>query len=171
VIRQVKFKNKSMNNITAAPGMPTKQNNVLKVIGIALGLFVLAVAGIIYMVFQLGSAPIKAGGEFLEKLSTGKTSEAYQSASLQFKQSVSEEDFQLFLESYPVLTRVQDTSFNSFQIENKFASISGIITATDGQVSPVTIQLVDENNGWKVLNIDLNPPTSSPNSDDLETDF
>jgi hypothetical protein len=36
--------------------------------------------------------------------------------------------------------------------------LSGTITGKDGQVSPINMQLVNENNAWKVLSVDLNPP-------------
>jgi hypothetical protein len=162
-----------MNNPIPFGPQTARKTNWLKIIGLAILVFVLGIVGIIALVFQLGSAPMKAGSDFLTLLASGKTAEAYQSASIQFKQAVPEDDFQYFLESYPILTRVKTPSFNSFSVENNtFATISGTLTGTDGQVSPISIQLVNENEAWRVLNVDLNPPAREKDSVslDLESD-
>lgn len=159
-----------MNNPIPYGPQPARKTNWLKIIGLAILVFVLGIVGIIAMVFQLGSAPMKAGSDFLTLLASGKTAEAYQSASIQFKQTVQEDDFEYFLESYPILTRVKTPSFNSFSIENNtFAIITGTLTGTDGQVSPISMQLVNENEAWRVLNVDLNPPARE--KDTASSDF
>lgn len=143
-----------------------KKRNWLKIILIAaLGLFAF-VAIIITFVFSLGSAPMKAGENFLKQLSSNQVREAYASASIQFQQSITEEQFNEFLAAFPVLTKMETVSFSAFEIENNvLATVRGTITGTDGQVAPITMQLVNENDQWRVLNLDLNPPPSSSFAD------
>lgn len=139
-----------------------KKRNWLKILGIAAIVLVVFVAGIIALVFSMGAAPMKASEKFLTELSSNQVDQAYESASIQFKQTVTRDKFDEFLAAYPVVTKVKTPSFNSFSIENNtLATVSGTVTATDGQVSPITLQLVNENNEWRVLNFDLNPPPTS----------
>ena len=150
---------------TEIPGVTHKKRNWLKIILIAVVVFIAFVALIIGCVFSMGAPVMKSGEQFLTQLSSGQVDQAYESAAIQFKQTVSRDQFDQFLAGYPVMTKVKSASFNSFNIENNnFGTISGTITATDGQVSPITMQLVNENGGWKVLNMDLNPPAANTES-------
>lgn len=125
-------------------------------IGIIIVAFLAFVGLIIGCVFSLGRPVMQSGETFLMMLSAGKTDMAYESAAIQFKQEVSRETFDAFLKEFPIATKVKTVSFNQFSIENDiFASISGTITATDGQVSPIYMDLVKENDGWRVLYIDF----------------
>ncbi len=158
-----------MDTQASQPG-PTlsapKKRNWLKILGIAAITLVVFAAGIVALVFSMGAAPMKASEKFLTELSSNRVDQAYESASIQFKQTVTREKFNEFLAAYPVVTKVKTPSFNSFSIENNtLATVSGTVTATDGQVSPITLQLVNENNEWRVLNFDLNPPPASTVSD------
>ena len=162
-----------MDNVTGKDST-LKKHNWLKIIGLSVLGFVVFVIAIIALVFQAGSAPMKASETFLMQLSSNQIEPAYESASIQFKQSVTKGKFLEFITSYPVLTRVEKSSFNSFNIQNdSFATVSGIIKATDGQISPINLQLVNENGAWRVLNLDLNQPAPTTDStvstsDDLD---
>ncbi len=152
-----------------APGQPDnptapKKTNWLLIVGICFGGLIAMVAGIIALVFWAGGPTLKTGETFLTQLSSNQVDTAYDSGSIEFKNTVSKEQFNGFLVQFPVLTKVKSTSFNSFSIENNFATISGTITATDGQVAPITMQLVNENGQWRVLNLDLNPPAPDTSS-------
>ena len=154
-----------MDTLVPQPG-PTlsapKKRNWLKILGIAAIVLVVFVAGIIALVFSMGAAPMKASEKFLTQLSSNQVDQAYESASIQFKQTVTRDKFDEFLQAFPIVTKVKTPSFNAFNIENNtLATVSGTVTATDGQVSPITLQLVNENNEWRVLNFDLNPPPAS----------
>ncbi len=152
-----------MSTATGGPVSP-KKTNWLKIILIAVAALIIFVAGIIALVFSVGSPALKASETFVVQLSSNQVDTAYDSASLQFKQVVTKEQFNAFLEQFPVLKKVQKVSFNSFTIENNFANVSGSITATDGQVSPINLQLVNENDQWRVLNLDLMPKAPEQNA-------
>lgn len=143
----------------AVQGAAPKKRNWIKIILIAVAIFIGFVALIIGCVFSMGGPVMKSGESFLMMITAGKTDLAYESAAIQFKEEVSRETFDAFLAEYPILTKVKSVSFNQFSIENDvLASLSGTIVGTDGQVSPINMSLVKENDGWRVLYLDLNAP-------------
>jgi len=128
------------------------------IIGIIIVAFIAFVGLIIGCVFSMGGPAMKAGELFLTQLSSGKVDQAYESAAIKFKETVSKDVFNSFLKDYPIATKVKSVSFNSFSIENGTADLQGTVTGTDGQVSPVNMRLLDENNAWRVLYVDFMTP-------------
>ena len=143
---------------TEIPGVTPKKRNWIKIVIIAVVVFIAFAALIISCAFSMGAPVMKSGEVFLTQLSSGQVDQAYESAAAEFKQTVSREQFDAYLANFPVLGKVKSTSFSSFKIENNFGQAAGTITAADGQVSPIAMQFVNENGAWKVLSLDLNPP-------------
>jgi len=123
---------------TEIPGVTPKKRNWIKIVIIAVVVFIAFAALIISCAFSMGAPVMKSGEVFLTQLSSGQ--------------------FDAYLANFPVLGKVKSTSFSSFKIENNFGQAAGTITAADGQVSPIAMQFVNENGAWKVLSLDLNPP-------------
>lgn len=135
-----------------------KKATCLKIAIIVLAVLVVLVIAIFLLVSTAVSAPRKASEDFLAKLSDNQVEQAYNSASGQFKQEVSTDQFKTFLEQFPILTKVKTSNFDSINVENNStARVSGIIATADGEVSPVELNLVNENDTWHVLNLNLNP--------------
>jgi hypothetical protein len=169
---QVNSKN---NGVIPSSNSVKINHSPLKIIGIVLGgllAFAAMVGLIIGLVFSMGSAPMKASEQFLGLLSSNQIDQAYDSTSIQFRDAVSKDTFQAFLEQYPILKKEKKTSFTAFNVQNNTqATVGGTMTAADGQISPVSIQLVNENEQWRVLNIDLNPPVVTTTVDTSSTDL
>jgi hypothetical protein len=133
-----------------------KKRNWLMIIGIIIVAFIAFVGLIVGCVFSMGKPVMLSGETFLRQITAGNVQQAYESAGIQFKQNVTRENLDGFLKKYPVVTKVKTISFNEFSIENDtMATLSGTITATDGQVAPLHMRLVKENDGWRVLYFDV----------------
>jgi flagellar basal body-associated protein FliL len=161
--QQIIFLKETMNMMPTppgqplSPGQPAKKSNALLIVSISVVVFVAMIAGFINMILSLGSPTMKASDLFLSQVAAGQIDMAYESASIQFKQEVSKADFAGFLDKHPMLKKFKSSSFNSFNIQNNFATVSGTITATDGQVSPIEVNLINENGAWHVEAVNLNP--------------
>jgi hypothetical protein len=145
---------------TGGPAAP-KKNIVLMVVLIVIGVFIALGIGIFALVFSIGSPALKASDTFVMQLSGNQVDSAYDSTSSLFKKTVSKDQFNGFLEQYPVLKNIKTTSFTSFSIVNDQATVSGTMKTGDGLGSPITLNLVNEDGTWKVLSMDLNPPAQS----------
>jgi len=142
-----------------APAAPHKKRNWLMIVGIAIVAFIAFVGLIIGCVFSMGGPAMKAGEDFLKQLSSNQVDKAYESAAIDFKQNVPKDAFTAFLKDYPIATKISIVSFNSFKIENSiYATLEGTVTATDGQVAPVNMRLVNENGTWRVIYVDFMTP-------------
>ena len=151
------------------PGATPKKRNWLKIILIAIAIFLVFVGLIIGCVFSMGTPVMKAGETFLTQIAAGQVDQAYQSTSKQFQQSISREKLDAFLKAYPVFANTKTVSFNEFSIENdNFGTINGTITATDGQVSKVSMDLVKENGEWRVLYIGTTPSSEIPPANEAQ---
>lgn len=156
----------SMNPIDPVKDMGV--NNKALRIALFAGVFiVLFVGGVLAVVFVATSAPTDAAEKFLEDLSAGNVSTAYEDGtSMGFKNTVSRDSFDVFLDTHTVLKNV-DKHFFSYRgvTGNDFAVLRGTITASNGEVSPINIEFVYENNEWRILNLDLNPPPELADDD------
>ncbi len=141
--------------------------NVVKIIAIVVGVIIVFVSGIIMLVFSMLSGVTDASNTFMDALKQGNPGIAYESTSEGFKEQGSSDDFETFVSGNPILKDIESYSFSSYNMVNDYGSARGTITAKDGQVSPVMLELVKENDEWKVLNIDLNPP-AEVDDDDFE---
>jgi len=168
------------NNLGQPPKSPgdifapkKKNNRRLSFLISAIALVLLFAGGIIALVFTLTGPATDAAEKFLNDISAGETSIAYEKdTSIGFKKVVSRAAFDTFLDTYPVLKNVESHFFSSRHVTgNSFAVIRGTITAEDGQVSPINIELVNENDEWKVLNLDLNPPPELADDDFDEEEY
>ncbi len=107
-------------------------------------------------------APTDAAKNFMAELRTDTTA-AYESTSPGFKEITTLEDFDAFLVTFPEMTQVADSSFNSWNIVNEEADISGTVIFDDGSDTPIVFALSKEGAVWKVDGFELNPaPIAAP---------
>ncbi len=152
-------------------GNAPQKRSWLKIIGLILVGFLVFVALIIGVAFWATSAPADEAQTFVNLISADQLEDAYDRTANQFKEVVSKDQFEEFVAQYTVLTSPSTTSFNYRSVENNLATMQGTITAQDGTVSPITVQLVQENDTWKVLNIDLNPYETPTMDSEFDEDF
>ncbi|MBU0981804.1 hypothetical protein KKC94_03880 [Patescibacteria group bacterium] len=101
-------------------------------------------------------APTDAAKAFMAELRTDPGA-AYDHASDGFRTSGTKDEFLSFLEVYPEMTQVADSSFNNWSIENDVAVLRGTLTFDDGTTSPIEFTLQKINGTWLVSKFDLSP--------------
>lgn len=152
---------------SANKGQGKVAGNTLKIIAIVAGVIVVFVAGIIMLVFSVLSGVTGASGEFMDALKNDAPGLAYEMSSTEFKEQGTSEQFEEFVKSNAILADIESYSLNSFNMENNYGTARGTITSKSGSVSPVLIELVNENGKWLVSGISLNPPPEA--DDDFDT--
>jgi len=121
---------------------------VLKV----LAAIVLFFALIIGIVFWATSGVTEAGDRFITALSSGDNDAAYELTSKAFKQSARPEQLAIFAKDYG-LDRIGSTSWSSRSFENNSGELIGTATLDDGTEINLNIDLIYENDEWKVLHV------------------
>lgn len=101
-------------------------------------------------------APTDAAKGFMAQLRTD-TNAAYESTTPSFKELTTIEQFNGFLEVFPEMTQVADSRFNSWNIVNNEADISGTVFFDDDSDSTISFVLLKEAGVWKVAGFALNP--------------
>lgn len=115
-------------------------------------------AGIIVtLVFWLTGGAAEASEKFLALVAQEKFEEAYQSTATGFRSQQDAAGFAATVKQIG-LTRYASASWSNRHIENNRATLEGSVTTTDGGTIPLTIELVSENDEWKVLG--LTAPTA-----------
>ena len=107
--------------------------------------------------------PSKVARTFLEDLSKKETETAYNMTSTQFQATVTKETFNDFLALYPILTAKTEIDFSEHSVDDDVATFSGNIKGKDGSQTPITMHIIKEKDGWKVLALSLNPVDSPQN--------
>ncbi|MFO0704982.1 MAG: DUF4864 domain-containing protein [Candidatus Andersenbacteria bacterium] len=127
--------------------------SVLVVIAIVAGLFIWWLMG--------GSSgnPKGVAEDWLRDLSSSKVTEAYDMTASGFKEGTSAEQFNTFLQAYPIMTSVKEVKFSGVERTSgngqTISTLTGTLTGTDGKTSPIKIMLIAEDGDWKIYNVDL----------------
>lgn len=120
----------------------------LAAVAVAVVLAVLIVA----VVFWLTGDAVAAADQFLAMLSEGKSQEAYEAAAESLRAQQSLDDFSRAVESMG-LQGCGTASWSSREIQNDQASLEGSVTLADGGTLPLSMKLVKESGGWKVMSL------------------
>lgn len=150
----------------AAPGAPKNSNAKFIFLALA-GVAVVGLIAVVFFVmsiFKLASGPSNAGKAFVNALAENDYAAAYEMTSPEFREVTAQEDLQLFVEAFPVIDEMTSISFNQFSIENDAGVVSGTIAGA-GETSPITIEVVNVNGEWKIVNLSLDP-ADVPTGDD-----
>lgn len=158
-------KHKESSNKAPAKG----GSKIVKIIAIVAGVIIVFVAGIIMLVFSMLSGVTGASGKFMDALKSGDAAAAYEMSAAGFKEQGTSEQFEVFVDNNEALAEMDSYTLNSFKMENNYGSARGTITSKGGTVSPVLVELVNENGEWKVININLDPPAEVSDNDDFDT--
>lgn len=136
-------------------------------------LFVLAIAGIIFVVFTASGPSVKVAQEFFDTLAVDPAA-AYEMTDVAFKASTTEEDFVAFIEEHDYMRDVQNMSFPNRSVraidgETRYV-MSGNITDSEGNITPITILLVDDGDGIQVYGMSFSPE-DAPELEVVDEDF
>ena len=121
---------------------------------IILGIIFVVVGLIIGVVFYLTSGATKSADNFFSLVKEGKTDEAYQSLSQQFKEKTTEEQFEVFIETSS-LVDFDSAFWNSRNMSIDTAKLEGTIKTKDDKTIPLELEFVKEDGQWKILSIDV----------------
>jgi flagellar basal body-associated protein FliL len=144
------------------PKPKSKWKKILLIIGI---IFLIGVAGLGYLLFQgVKDAPQVSAqvSSFMQFVSTGDFSDAYSLTSSQFKNSLSQQDFNSAMISFKAqYSGFQSQKQTGFSVEANAGQptlykYTGAITYDNGDEGMVTANLVKEDGGWKILYIKVN---------------
>jgi hypothetical protein len=154
-------KQTSMDELQTRP--PKKSKTWLIVIVSVLGFLIIVIGLFLWWVFggSVGN-PNKPANEFLSNLETNQVDQAYAQTAAIFKEATSRQDFQAFIEAFPILTTSNEASFDAIERSSAdgqtVSVLSGKLTAESGETTPVEITMVAEDGVWRVATIDLREP-------------
>ncbi len=112
---------------------------------------------------------IEASDEFMNALGNNKLEEAYNMTSIEFKEVATMEIFESFLGEFPILTSYSsytldyDEVSTTEDISSEETSVitlgitSGTIIDSEGTENPLTINLVNRDDTWQIVNFSLEP--------------
>lgn len=111
---------------------------------------------------RTATALIGPADRFFADLRSGQTERAYYETATQFQQTVTLSTFIEFMEQNPMLSHSEKAAFSYSSVQGSVGLLNGTLTSAAGEVSPIAVQLVLENDEWKVLNLNLNPEPPQP---------
>lgn len=124
---------------------------VVAAVGGALVAVIVTIA--IVAAFSLTSGAVTAADEFLKLLGNGMTSEAYASTAADFQKNTTQEEFDVLVRRLG-LNEFASASWSSRSVNNNLATLEGTVTSSAGGSSPLKMQLIHENDQWKVLSLE-----------------
>jgi TM2 domain-containing membrane protein YozV len=111
------------------------------------------------LVFSIAGMSVRAlasvGKDELAALRNGNIDQAYSYTSSEFHKGVSVDTFKKFVDSYPQLRNNVDSTFTDMEYKNNNGLITGTLTMKDGSTTPVEIELLKENDQWKINGINV----------------
>jgi TM2 domain-containing membrane protein YozV len=142
---------------------------VLKTVLLILSVFMTFLVGAILIAYLATAALTDVARAQLDAIRSHDYSKAYSYTSSQFQEATTEEDFEKFVKSQPVMMDSKHSSFNNREIENNKGMISGKIVGQDGEELPVVYYFVKEGGVWKIISIEL-PSLMKRESNDEDND-
>lgn len=130
----------------------------LKVTLIVVAGLAAVIAVSVYVALWATSGLIEPVERQLAALKAGNMDAAYAETSESFKGATSMEEFTAFVDQYPALKDAADYSFSNRSINNGVGQLDGKLISSTGGVTPIEYRLVKENDVWKIMYINVNPP-------------
>ena len=142
--------------MNVAPALkPKKKMPLILKILIVIVLIVVAVVALAMFATQ---GLVTAVENHLSLLKKGDIAAAYsQTTSKEFQNTLSQQEFQAFVQQYPFLLRNKSHSFTDREFNNNIGKVKGQLIAEDGAVVPIVFALVKENGQWKIISFEINP--------------
>ncbi len=116
----------------------------------------LLIGGIIVLVMVGTNASRKEAHQFLDEISAGKITAAYNETTSDFQKQTSLEDFKTMVAGDAVLKNQESVSFNHIATyDDGSADFSGTLTGKNGSKEPIELKLMYDSDGWKVQYLKL----------------
>lgn len=135
---------------------PVKKRNIKKIIGYVVVAFIVLVVGLTFFVNSATKAPVAASNQFLNAIQAGEASTAYSLFSSEAKKAVPSDQFDAIVRQVgPILNTSEKMTNKKVDASTGSAATSEVvyeIKGTDGKTYKFTVNLIKENDIWKVLN-------------------
>lgn len=118
---------------------------------------VIVIGLIIAMPLWEAGPPVEKAHELMDQIEEGNFEEAYYLTSFIFRDYVTRAEMEEYLRENPVLVNEGELSFYTKQVKDGFAKLGGH-KVTDAGITQVNVQLVFEENQWKILGFDTEDP-------------
>lgn len=132
--------------------------SLAKKISIAVGAIVVFILGIFIIATMATSAPLKVSDEFIADVKSGDSAAGYDLMSSGAKEVTSPNDLKTVVDKIgPVLTGKPEVQNKEIKVETGKVSTAKVvykIAGSDNINHIITINLVEENKQWKVLNFE-----------------
>ena len=115
-------------------------------------LFMALVGGGLYVATR---GPVDAAKAQLSLLASGEVDEAYGQCSEAFRARVSLSDFKAMVDAHPAVKGFADSTFSNVSRQNSVATLGGTIESTTGGTERIEIELVEENDEWRIHRIEF----------------
>ncbi len=137
-----------------------KKSNTWKIIAIIAGvvglLFIISAITFGLFIYKVVSGPSEVAEDFLWSVADGEYTEAFEMTHSEFQKGATVEGLQVFVESYPVIDDMTDLKFTYHSADGDLRISSGTIEGA-GETLPITVQLLEEDDKWKVVFFSINP--------------
>jgi hypothetical protein len=144
---------------------------VLIIGGVVLILFLACggmIGGMVWWGLSITERAVEGATDFLALVGEGKTGEAYRACSTSFKTTMDEEAFARLVKSTG-LKDYASASWSSRSVDNNQATVAGTVTTKRGGRIPITINLIWENEAWRVLALSAGPGAIQPGAGRAKT--
>ena len=122
---------------------------------------VIFIVGVVTLAMFATSGLDKPVQRHFAALRSGDFVAAYSELSVAARQATSLDQFKTMIAYYPGLTHVTGSSFTTRTWENGQGHLEGVLELEGGGKLPIVVNLVKENDQWKILAYNANPSKPS----------
>ena len=115
----------------------------------AFGVFVLFIVALVSVVFWATGDIVETADDFFAAAAEGDYETAHSLTSQQLRNQSSPAELEKFLTANG-LDKVSDTSWSSRSFENSQGRLEGSVTTQGGGAIPLVVELVKENDEWRI---------------------
>jgi len=112
-----------------------------------------AIVALLGLIFWLTGDVTKAGDDFFAAVQKNDMDAAYELLSDDFRAGTSKEELKAYLVAN-ALDKVKDVSWGARSIESNRGTLSGTVTTQSGSAVPLTLSLVNSEDGWQIYAIE-----------------
>ncbi len=121
-----------------------------------LGIIVVVIGLIIAAVFYFTAGMVEVGDEFFEAASKGDSQRAYEQLAQEFASDITPEELQAFLDNMQVAD-LESVDWGERSFSGSQGEIAGMLKLKGGGSVPFSMDMLKEDDGWKVYTIRKTP--------------
>lgn len=133
------------------PSPKTSRKKII--VGIIVGVIIF-IALIFILLTTLLSDMKDAARAQIDLLRNGQIAEAYQQSASGLQRKLPEDDFKQGVASLK-FSDIDDYSFSHIKRENNLGRLSGVVTFKNGDTGEITVEMIKENDRWKLKAVSI----------------